>query len=269
MLWSCLVVTRHDHLRYGVRAMLVEPLHVKLKQALIAGITTGTYPAGDRIPSERELCEQYRVSRTTTRRTLSELVHEGWLYTVAGKGTYVAERPLDQELRPFTGFADDLAQRGIEVASRVLAATDLKATPDIAAHLGVLPLAPVVLLHRVRLAGSTPIAIQRAYLPEHLCPGLLRFDFTVRSLYDVLRSEYHLQLHRGHTVIRAGLATREERDLLVMDDLAPMLRSFQTTFMEDGQCIEYCESAFHGELYELTFDTTAREGQITSRDRLR
>jgi GntR family transcriptional regulator len=248
--------------------LLVEPLHVQLKRTLIAGIESGAYPAGDRIPSERDLCDQFNVSRTTTRRTISELVHEGWLYTVSGKGTYVSERPLDQELRPFTGFADDLAQRGIQVASRVLAAEDQKATAEIAARLSVLPHMPVIMLHRVRLASSTPIAIQRAFLPEHLCPGLLRFDFAVRSLYDVLRSEYGLHLHRGHSVIRAGLATSEESNLLGMAHPSPILRTYQTTYIEDGQCIEFCESAFHGELYDLTFDTTSREGQISSYERL-
>ena len=108
--------------------MLVEPLHIKLKQALIAGITAGTYPAGDRIPSERELCEQFHVSRTTTRRTLLELVHEGWLYTVAGKGTYVAERPLDHGM-----------PAGVDFQARLV---------------GQLRTAPAALRAAVRMAGG-------------------------------------------------------------------------------------------------------------------
>jgi GntR family transcriptional regulator len=241
----------------------VVPLHTRLREALVSAILTGEYAEGDRIPSERDLCDQYRVSRTTARRTLTGLVHDGWLYTVTGKGTYVGGRQLDQALRPFTGFTDDLTQRGIEVASRVLVAEDTKASADLARKLGLLPQTPVIALHRVRLAGGTPIAIQRAWLPEHRCPGLLRFDFRRRSLYEVLHAEFGLRLHRGHSVIRAGLATADERNHLGADDPSAVLRTFQTTYLEDGDAIEYCESIFHGDRYNLTFDATEREGQIS------
>lgn len=243
--------------------MQVVPLHARLRESLVAAIVTGEYAQGERIPSERDLCEHYQVSRTTARRTLTELVHDGWLYTVTGKGTYVGGRHLDQALRPFTGFTDDLTQRGIDVASRVLVAEDTKASPALAERLGLLPRAPVFALHRIRLAGGSPIAVQRAWLPEHRCPGLLQHDFNRRSLYDVLHREYGLRLHRGHSVIRAGLPTATEQAHLGIVDLGAVLRTFQTTYLADGEAIEYCESVFHGERYDLTFDATVGEGQIS------
>lgn len=243
---------------------VVTPLHAQLKDALIAEIVTGVYGEGDRIPSERDLCERFNISRTTTRRTLSELIHEGWLYTVTGKGTYVANWRLNQELRPLTGFADDLEQRGIEVVSQVVAIESLKASPEIADRLGLRALTPVIRLKRVRFAGETPIAVQTAFLPEHRCPGLQAFDFSRRSLYDVLRREFNLKLQRGDSVITAGLASDEERDYLRLPSPSAVLRTYQTTYLEDETAIEFCESVFPGELYHLTFDATSKEGQLTS-----
>jgi len=153
------------------------PLHAQLRDALIEQIVSGVWRAGSRIPSERELCKQYNVSRTTARRTLSECVHEGRLYTVVGKGTYVSQRHLEQELRSFTGFSDDLRKRGIVPTSRVLAAENLKAPSSLADKLRLLPQAPVLRLIRVRMASGKPIAIQETYLPEHLCPGLSTRSF--------------------------------------------------------------------------------------------
>lgn len=244
--------------------MQVVPLHTRLRESLVSAILTGEYAEGDRIPSERDLCDRFQVSRTTARRTLTGLVHDGWLYTVTGKGTYVGGRHLDQALRPFTGFTDDLTQRGIAVASRVLVATDAKADATLADRLGLRAQAPVLVLHRIRLAGGTPIAVQRTWLPEHRCPGLLGFDFSQRSLYEVLHTEYGLRLHRGHSVIRAGLPTAAERDHLGIDDQSAVLRTFQTTYLEDGDAIEYCESVFHGDRYDLTFDATVSEGQVSA-----
>ncbi len=231
------------------------PLHVQLRDALVEQITSGALPAGSRIPSERELCRSYNVSRATTRRTLSQLTHEGWVYTVAGKGTYVAPNRLEQELQPITGFTDDLSRRGISVTSWVVAAASVKATDEVARHLGLVPKAPLFRLERVRIASGTPLVVQVAYLPEHLCPDLLRFDFATCSLYEVLRAEYGLRLRRGETVIKAGLATSSERRLLNGEDPLPVLRTFQTTFLDDGQAIEYCQSVFRGDLYELRTTT--------------
>jgi GntR family transcriptional regulator len=233
------------------------PLHVQLRESIIQAIIVGSWAPGVRIPSERELCRQYGVSRTTTRRTISECVHDGWLYTVVGKGTYVATNRLEQELRSLTGFSDDLRKRGIAASSRVLAAEGVKAPADLATSLGLLTEAPVLRLQRIRFASAKPIAVQTTWLPEHLCPGLFRFDFTTHSLYGVLREEYGLRLVRGETKIKAGLATPFERRALRLVDPSAVLRTTQVTYLDDGQPIEYCESVFHGELYELTFAATS------------
>lgn len=228
------------------------PLYAQLRDALVELITSGALPTGARIPSERELCKHYNVSRTTTRKTLSELAHEGWIYTVVGKGTYVAQNRLEQELQPFTGFSDDLTKRGISVSSRILSAEIVKATDALATKLDLLPQTPVFRLERLRIASSRPLAIQCTSLPAHLCPGLMQFDFMTCSLYDVLREEYGLRLLRGETAIKAGLATPKERQLLMAEEPSAVLRTFQTTFLDDDRPIEYCQSVFHGDLYELT-----------------
>jgi GntR family transcriptional regulator len=227
------------------------PLHVQLRDALVEQIRSGVLPAGTRIPSERELCRSYNVSRTTTRRALSQLTHEGWVYAVTGKGTYVAPNRLEQDLLPVRGYTDDLRRRGISVTSRVVTASHVTAREDVAGHLGLAPGAPLFRLERVRGASGTPLVVQLAFLPEHLCPNLLRFDFEACSLYEVLRTAYGLRLRRGATVIKADLATRRERELLNGEDPLPVLRTFQTTYLDDGQAIEYCQSVFRGDLYEL------------------
>ena len=101
------------------------------------------------------------------------------------------------------------------------------------------------------------MAVQTTWLPEHLCPGLFRINFSTQSLYHVLREEYGLRLFRGTTRITAGLATSSEREALHLGDPGAVLRTIQTTYLEDGRAIEFCESVFHGGLYELTFTATA------------
>lgn len=66
-------------------------LHRKLSDLLKKKIKEGKYKPGEYIPSERELTEGYSLSRPTVRRAILQLVHEGWLHSVAGTGTIVSE----------------------------------------------------------------------------------------------------------------------------------------------------------------------------------
>lgn len=234
-----------------------EPLYQQLKEVILRSIGSGEWPPHSQIASERDLCERYHVSRTTTRRVLSDLIHDGVVYTVNGKGTFVSEQRLRQELKPLVGFTQDLRDQGVEIRSDVDVFERIEADEDLAAHLRIRPHAAVIRLRRCRFAGTQPLAIQTTHLPEHLCPGILRFDFARQSLFETLRQEYGLHLVEGATVIKPGLATDRETRMLDVVSPAAVLRTFQTTFLRGGQIIEYCVSAFHGELFELTAGANA------------
>jgi len=72
-------------------------LHKQFSDVLKKEIREGKYKPGEYIPSERELVERYSLSRTTVRRAISQLVGEGWLYSVPGTGTFVSEVILKEK----------------------------------------------------------------------------------------------------------------------------------------------------------------------------
>ncbi|MDO9405246.1 MAG: FadR/GntR family transcriptional regulator [Polaromonas sp.] len=73
-----------------------DPTHIP-RQALLDGLRSGRWIAGDRLPAERQLCEQFGIGRTALRRVLRELRESGLIEQVVGSGTYVAA-DLDQKL---------------------------------------------------------------------------------------------------------------------------------------------------------------------------
>lgn len=70
-----------------------KPKYQRLKEYIIEKINSREWIAGDRITSENELAQQFEVSRHTIRQSIGELVNEGWLYRVQGKGTFVNRHP--------------------------------------------------------------------------------------------------------------------------------------------------------------------------------
>lgn len=69
------------------------PVYIQLKKMLQTQIEQGVYSCHQKLPSERDLCQHYSLSRMTARRALQELIAEGFAYTRAGKGTFVSQIP--------------------------------------------------------------------------------------------------------------------------------------------------------------------------------
>ncbi|HLV09289.1 MAG TPA: GntR family transcriptional regulator [Halanaerobiales bacterium] len=68
-----------------------ESFYEQIKQRIFKRVNSGEYRAEEKIPSERELCKHYSVSRTTIRKAIDELVAEGVLIRRSGRGTFVAD----------------------------------------------------------------------------------------------------------------------------------------------------------------------------------
>jgi GntR family transcriptional regulator, N-acetylglucosamine utilization regulator len=226
------------------------PLYAQLKEQIIAAIARGDLAPGDQIPSQRVLCEDYRMSHMTVRRAISELLHEGVIYAIPGKGLYVTEPKQDAE-PPLRGFTEDMSQRGMVASSQVLAAEIVGASTVLSSALGVPIGTALVYLRRLRLADGAPMAVQGSYLPQALCPGLLEHDLGRGSLFDLLRNVYHLRLADGTTAVEAALADAEHARLLGLRVPAPLLVVEQLNYLDNGQAIEFVRSAYRADRYRL------------------
>jgi GntR family transcriptional regulator len=226
------------------------PLYAQLKEQIIAAIARGDLAQGDQIPSQRVLSEMYRMSHMTVRRAISELLHEGVIYAIPGKGLYVTEPKQDAE-PPLRGFTEDMSQRGMVASSQVLAAEVVGASTVLSSALGVPIGTPLIYLRRLRLADGLPMAVQGSYLPQALCPGLLEHDLGRSSLFELLRNVYHLRLADGTTVVEAALADAEHAKLLGLRVPAPLLVVEQLNYLDSGQAIEFVRTAYRADRYRL------------------
>jgi len=227
------------------------PLHIQMADALREQIRRHELLPKDRLPSERELCELYNISRITVRKALGTLNQEGLIQSTVGKGNFVAQAAFTEELQPLSSFTQDLARRGMQASSVTLSQAIIPADDHLAEKLSIPRGAEVVSLNRLRLADGLPIAVQHTQLPHHLCRNLLRFNFSDRSLYDILQGEYGLVLTRSDTDMMAALAQSDEANLLKLKLPAAVLISEQITYLENGVVIEITRSTFNADRYKL------------------
>jgi GntR family transcriptional regulator len=228
-----------------------KPLYAQLKEEIIAAIAREELAPGDQLPPQRTLCDRYGMSHMTVRRAISELINEGVIYGIPGKGLYVAAEKQEAEAGPLVGFTEDMERRGMAASSRVLAAELTGASTILARALDVPIGTQLVYVRRLRLADGEPMAIQTTYLPHALCPGLLDHDLEGGSLYRLLASVYGLRLVAATTVASATLAGPEEATLLRLALPAALLVTEQLSYLESGQAIEFVRSAYRGDRYQL------------------
>jgi GntR family transcriptional regulator len=233
------------------REQRAEPLYQTVEESIFSQVSSGELQANERLPSESELCTIYSVGRNTIRRAISELVKDGVLRTVPGVGTFVVDQLLDKTADYLFGFTQEMKLLGRKVTSRVLEAKIIPAGTFLARRLQVQLGAEIVFLNRVRLMDGEPTAIERSYLPHALCPGILKYDFSNESLYEILSTVYDKRPDHAEQVIEASLATPEVSQLLELTPPAVVIVFRRETHMASGQVIEYVDSELRGDRFRF------------------
>ena len=72
-----------------------QPIYEQICQQIKAQIIAGQLSPGDPLPSIRALAKDLKISVITTKRAYDELEAQGFVHTVAGKGSFVAEKDLE------------------------------------------------------------------------------------------------------------------------------------------------------------------------------
>lgn len=224
------------------------PYYFQLKELLREEIESGRWQPDQKIPSETELCEQFKLSRTVVRHALNELVNEGLLYRQRGKGTFVAKPKIGESLvQNLTGFYQDMVARGLTPATQVLEQSLVLASKKVAEKLNLAPDSQVIKIERRRFVNDEPILLVTTYIPYEACPELLNEDLTQQSLYALLEEKYGLEIARGHRTLEAVAANEYEARLLNIEENAPLILLHSVSYLRDGRPIEYYHAVHRGD----------------------
>jgi GntR family transcriptional regulator len=221
------------------------PFYVQMRDSIKEKIEAKAWQAGDRLPSEAELCQEYQVSRTVVRQALLELELQGYILRRKGRGTFVAEVKINENLaQKLTGFYHDMIDQGLTPSTRVLHNKLIAAEGKPARQLNVDIGTTIIEIRRLRLVEGEPIAIVTSYLPKEYAEKLEKIDLTNRSLYEFLEKEFKLTILQAHRAIEAVSATEADAKLLKIKPGDPVVKLESTSYLDDGKPIEYFE-AFH------------------------
>ena len=207
------------------------PQYRKLYEILRKHIVDGVYKDGDLLPSENELCATYLITRPTVRQALNALVNDGYIKKHQGKGSIVNAIPEGIGILSVAGTTSALGSGNLE--TRVLVKPYVTAWPEeFFFKLSEFELeSGCVYIERLRLYNRKPIFYDRNYLPNINLARFTSRKFENRSLFDVLRVSYNIEIVGGEQKIKAIPADEQISRYLKLDKGHPVLhleRKFET-----------------------------------------
>ena len=218
----------------------VIPFYYQLQQCLEAKIKSGLWQSGQKLPSEKNLCEHFGVSRTVVRQALNALLSNNLIETQKGRGSFVSTpKHTWQLMQNLSGFQENTVAQGQAIRTEVLALEVIPASGEIAEYLQLEAGELVTMLKRLRFVDEEPIVVVTTYIPEKLCPNLVAEDFTEASLYELLATKFNLVIAEGIRTIEAVNATSDLSALLQLEEGAALSLLKSVGWLLDGTLLEY------------------------------
>jgi GntR family transcriptional regulator len=201
---------------------------------------------GDLLTTDERVQEAFGVSRATARKAIDELVDEGLVERITGKGTFVIEPRLQVPLPAMLSFTEELEHRGMRPGTRVISVGWVTASERVVQALDLEVGMRVLRLERVRYADDQPILQTIDVLPERLGIGPGE-DFS-RSLYKLMESR-GIHLAECQNIIEAAVTDHRLSELLHVKKGVPILALRRTSYDTEGRPVLYEDAACRGDLY--------------------
>lgn len=226
------------------------PLYQQLQRALRDAIEDNRLAPEEALPPERELAEEFGISRITVRKALDALVGEGMLTRRQGAGTFVTARGesrVEKSFSKLSSFSEDMISRGRRPESVWLSRSAGTVNPEEALTLGLSPGSVVYRFNRIRYADGEPMALEYSTVPGFCLASEMSVG---ESLYEAL-DQHSARPARALQRLRAILFTGERAKLMGLEDGAPGLLIERRGFLKDGRPVEVTKSYYRGDAYDF------------------
>lgn len=240
-------------------------LYLQLETELKQRILDGCYAVGERIPTEPELCRLSGMSRITVRRAVQDLVEEGLLRKVQGRGTFVAipKHVLGVQEPESRGFGSEHGLDGIAYR-QVLEKSAEHADAELAHLLGIDEGAEVYFIRRLICEEDFPMAIDSLFVSAELFPGLLDLMADEVSFYELVDERYGYEFGMEDLTLDVSMARGDEGELLQCPGGSPLFILKKCMERADGVPLHYSKSIVRGDRVTYHFQVD-KKGRVVNR----
>jgi GntR family transcriptional regulator/GntR family frlABCD operon transcriptional regulator len=199
------------------------PQYRKLYELLRKNILNGIYEEGSLLPSENELCAVHGMTRPTVRHALDSLVKDGLILKKQGKGSIVRKPPQNIGILSIAGTASAIGVRYLK--TEILQKPTIQPWPENFAF-GLSETekeAGCIYMERLRYVDEQPVFYDINHLPNLNLPRFTSRSLEDKSLFEILRKHYQVEILGGEQKLKAIIPDKRIRNLLHLNRGIPVL----------------------------------------------
>lgn len=231
------------------------PVYYQLEEDIKRKIEQGVWQVGQCISSERELAEEYGVSRMTIRQSLGELVQDGILVREKGKGTFVCKPKVKQ--RDMMSFSEVIAKSGRTLKTKII---EFQVIDRPLEYDNIFKFKKLYKINRLRIVDEEIVANEIVYIPCEYC-GVVTENMLEGSLFKMLKS-LGFDIKSSDASIAAVNMNEKYRKIFKVNNDVPLLRTKSKFFTSDDTVIYVEDSVYRSDKYVLEVNIAKRDAKI-------
>jgi len=214
-------------------------------------IYNGVYKTTEKLPSGRELSQEFRCNRHTIRRALDIVEMEDLIVRQQGRGTFVAHQlPVKSKKNQLAlGLIDITHSLGFRPAANILGSA-VQPAGEKAGRLNIKEDDEVTYIHRLRIIKKSPAIIENIYIPSAQIPNLIDHDLS-QSLRDLMANIYNIKIAHSEVIFESILSNVYVSNLLNIPIGSAMMFENRTSYNSSGIIIEYSEHTYRGDQFSF------------------
>lgn len=230
------------------------PLYCQLMRFIISEIGCNKLKENDKLPSERELSEKYKISRDTVRQAIAQLEKMGYVYKIHGKGCFVASSPLSKHMYKFSDFTYEMKKIGKELVSKLIKIELIPADKDLISILNVSKESMIYKIVRIRMIDSVPLIFERTYLSSNCFDQKYTEEMIKSSLYSVLKKNYSINFTKSEETFFPVIPDREIAGHLNIMEFQPLVKIERLSYT-DNHPVVFTERFVRGDKFRYSITT--------------
>ncbi|MFZ3131814.1 MAG: GntR family transcriptional regulator [Desulfosporosinus sp.] len=198
---------------------------IEIVDALLSLIVSGKYIAQDKLPSEYEIADQYKVPRIKARKAYERLEELGYIYKKQGKGSYVKDRyqQIELALSGDVSFSQKMIEKGYDFQSETIFCREIKYNKKIWDYLETDEGDRVFKVGRLRYIAQQPIALHISYVAKSVFKDIDIEGLRISSMFNYYKSKGYSDFCSKPGILSVSFPTKTQRKLLNCSYLIPLL----------------------------------------------
>lgn len=231
-----------------------EPIYKQIESHIRNLIQSKTLKQGELIPSEKQLSEEFNVTRMTVRSALNNLVKDGYITRQRGVGSIVLANKVYDNISAVSGFTEEMENKGYKVSNILEELNVIEADEELMNKLNLTEKENVWEIKRIRLANDKKISYMETYMPVKLFPNLKK-SHCEGSLYNYVEEICGYKIAISEREVSSVLANDELANLLDLTKPEALLYISQVCKLHNSDVFEYSHTYHYG--YTLTLSAVS------------